>query len=112
MSMQKVVGDRLRPLDKTDPFGVAQAKALITTTLGLIEKHVADRTWMMGDDFTLADCAAAPPLFYVDKLMSLGETHKATRRYYERLLQRPSFARALKEAEPYFAMFPKERAAS
>src|SRR5262249_4404734 len=97
MPMQKVVGDRLRPPSKTDPYGVDQAKALITTTLGLIEKHMATRRWTMGDEFTLADCSAGPPLFYVNKLMPFGDTHRNAWTYFERLLARPSFARALKE---------------
>lgn len=112
MSMQKVVGDRLRPAGKSDPFGVEQAKTLIATSLDLIEMHMAARTWAMGDEFTLADCAAAPPLFYVNKLMPFGGTHKNAWKYFDRLMARASFTRVLKEAEPYFSMFPKERAAS
>ena len=110
--MQKVVGDRLRPSGKNDPHGVEEAKALLQTALGMIEQDMATKTWAMGDAFSIADCSAAPPLFYVNKVMPFGDTHKNVQRYLGRLMERPSFARALKEAQPYFAMFPQERAAS
>jgi glutathione S-transferase len=60
----------------------------------------------MGEDFTMADCAAAPALFYADKVMPLEGA--GTKAYFERLKARPSFARTLKEAEPYLGMFPSE----
>jgi glutathione S-transferase len=106
MQMQKVVGDKLRPEGSKDAYGVEQARATIRTTLDLIEAHIAGKQWMMGDAFTMADCAAAPPLFYVDKLMPFATTHRQTAAYLERLKARPSFARVLNEAEPYFKMFP------
>jgi glutathione S-transferase len=61
----------------------------------------------MGDDFTMADCAAAPALFYADMVMPFRETHQNAMAYLDRLKQRPSYARVLKEAEPYFKMVPK-----
>jgi glutathione S-transferase len=110
--MQKVVGDRLRPPGKNDPRGVEEAKALIQTALGMIEQDMATKTWAMGDAFSLADCSAAPPLYYVNKVQPFDDSQKNTRQYLDRLMARPSFARALKEAQPYFAMFPAERAAT
>jgi len=111
MEMQKIVGDRLRPADKRDPLGVEQARAKLRTACDLVEKYIAGKTWIMGDAFTMADCAAAPALFYVDKVMPLAESHRGTAAYLERLMQRPSYARVLKEAEPYFNLFPQENAA-
>jgi glutathione S-transferase len=111
MEMQNVVGDRLRPAGSRDPFGVEQARAKLRTACDLVEKYIAGKTWIMGDAFTIADCAAAPALFYVDKLMPLAKSHKGTAAYLERLKQRPSYARVLKEAEPYFNLFPQEDAA-
>jgi glutathione S-transferase len=67
---------------------------------------MAKRTWAAGETFTLADCAAAPALFYANKVMAFSETHPATTSYLQRLMQRPSFARVLEEAQPYFKMFP------
>lgn len=106
LHMQKVVGDTLRPEGSKDPFGVGQVKATMTTALGVIEGEIGSRPWIMGETFTMADCAAAPALFYVDKVMPFGATHPNTMAYLERLMARDSFARVLKEAEPYFKMFP------
>jgi glutathione S-transferase len=106
MQMQKVVGDRLRPDGAHDPHGVDQAKKMMITTLDLIEEQVAGKQWFIGDAFTMADCAAAPALFYADKIVPFGTTHRQTMAYLERLKARPSFARVLEEAEPYFKMFP------
>ena len=105
--MQKVVTDRLRPAGQNDSFGVDQAKALLKTACGMIDQEMATKTWAMGDAFSMADCAAAPALFYADKVIHFGETHKNVAGYLDRLMRRPSFARALEEAQPYFALFPK-----
>ena len=106
LHMQKVVGDRLRPEGKKDPHGVEDARRRLTVALDMIDAEMAGKTWAMGDDFTMADCAAAPPLFYIDKLFPLADTHKNAAAYLRRLLERPSYARAIEEAKPYFSMFP------
>jgi glutathione S-transferase len=105
-TMQKIVTDRLRPPGKNDLFGVEQAKSQLSIALDMIDEDMATKTWAMGDAFSMADCAAAPSLFYANKVMPFGQTHKHVARYFERLMQRPSFARAIAEAEPYFKMFP------
>jgi len=104
--MQKGVGDRLRPEGKKDPHGVENARARLTVTLDMIDVEMAGKTWAMGDDFTMADCAAAPPLFYIDKLFPLAGTHQNAVRYLGRVLERPSYARVIEEAKPYFSMLP------
>ncbi len=106
--MQKITGNRIRPEGKTDPFGVEQARARMATALGMIEQDTGER-WAMGADFTLADISAAPALFYADKIKPLKDAYPKTNAYLERLKARPSFARTLKEAEPYFHMFPQEK---
>jgi glutathione S-transferase len=103
----KIVTDRLRPPGKNDPQGVEEAKALLRTALGLIEEDIAGKTWAVGEAFTMADCAAAPSLFFADKIMPFGETHPKTAAYRARLMARPSYARALAEAEPYLKLMPK-----
>jgi glutathione S-transferase len=108
LPVQKIVGDRLRPQGKKDPHGVEEAKARIQSCYGMIEKEVATKTWAMGEAFSLADCGASPALFYANKVMPFGETHKNVTAYFERLKARPSFARVIKEAEPYLGMFPQE----
>jgi len=108
LPMQKVVGDRLRPAGSKDPHGVEDAKRRIHTALGMIDQEMATKTWAMGETFSMADCAAGPPLFYINRLMPFADTHKNVAAYFKRLTERPSYARALKEAEPYFKMFPQE----
>lgn len=105
--MQKIVGDRLRPEGRHDPHGVEEARATLKTSLGLVEEDMAGKTWAMGEDFTMADCAASPALFYADMVAPFGETHPRAAAYLARLKARPSFARALKEAEPYMHMVPQ-----
>ena len=75
-------------------------------TLGLLEQDMASRTWATGEAFGLADCAAAPALFYADKVMPIATDFPNMKGYLDRLMRRPSYARVLREAEPYFAMFP------
>ena len=104
--MQRIVGDRLRPAGKTDPYGVEAARAQLLKSYGMIDEEMAARTWAMGEAFTLADCAAGPPLFFANKLIPFGDSHPNLARYFERLTQRPSFARSLAEAEPYMKFFP------
>jgi glutathione S-transferase len=105
--MQKVLTDRLRPAGANDSFGVEQARALILTAYGLMEIAMAAKTWAIGDAFTMADCAAAPALFYGAIAVPFGENHKNVAAYLERLKLRPSYARVLKEAEPYFKYVPR-----
>jgi glutathione S-transferase len=104
--MQKIIGDRLRPAGKNDPHGVEEAKALLRTACDMLDQDMGTKTWAMGNEFGMADCAAAPPLFYTHMVMPLDDTHKNVARYLDRLMERPSYARVLKEAQPYFAMFP------
>ncbi len=108
LPMQKIVGDRFRPEGQKDPYGVEEAKARLHSCYGMIDKDIGTKTWVMGDAFSLADCAAAPALFYANKLLPFGDGHKNLTAYFDRLTARPSFARVLREAEPYFAMFPQE----
>jgi len=104
--MQKVVGDKLRPEGKKDPHGVENARARLTVSLDMIDAEMAGKTWAMGDEFTMADCAAGPPLFYIDRLFPLAGSHKNVARYLGRLRDRPSYARVIEEAKPYFPMLP------
>ena len=67
---------------------------------------MASKTWACGDAFSMADCAAAPSLFYADKVLPFRDQHKHLAAYFDRLLERPSYARALREAEPYMKLFP------
>lgn len=109
MPMQKIMIDRMRPEGKGDGIGVAEARAQLRTSYGMIERQMESGGWAMGDDFTLADCAAAPALFYGGMAEPFGEGHGNVAAYLERLKARPAFARVLEEAEPYFQMVPREK---
>ena len=106
--MQKIVADRIRPKVSRDAYGVEEARALLAKGCAMVDRDMAGRPWAAGDAFSLADCAAAPALFYADKVMPLGEPYPDAAAYLERLKARPSMARVLVQAEPYFRYFPTE----
>lgn len=107
--MQKIVTDRLRPAGRNDAYGVEQAKAQLRAACDFIEREMEAKTWMTGEAFTLADCAAAPALFYANTVVPFDKTQGKLGAYLGRLMTRPSFARVLEEAEPYFTLFPMEQ---
>jgi glutathione S-transferase len=104
--MQKFVFDSLRVAEDRDRQGVAEAKAMLERAYGWLDGALAGREWAAGEAFSLADCAAAPALFYADWVYPIGETFTRVRAYRQRLLARPSFARAVNEARPYRKLFP------
>ncbi len=98
--MQRIVWDKVQGWN--DP-GVAEARATLRTAYEMLDRQLTD-TWVTGADFTVADCAAAPSLFYARTLEP--STSKKLNAYFERLLERPSVVRTVAEARPYFAMYP------
>lgn len=104
--MQAIVFDRLRGEADRDPHGVAQARRLLDTTYAWLDDTLDGRRWAAGEDFSLADCAAAPSLFYADWVHPIDPGLTRLRGYRQRLLERPSFARVVDEARPYRALFP------
>jgi glutathione S-transferase len=100
------VFDFIRPQGKQDPFGVAQQRALLDKAYLWLDQHMASRTWAAGKAFSLADCAAAPALLYADWTHPIPPALANLRAYRTRLLERPSYARALHEARPYRHLFP------
>ncbi|MCP3138265.1 glutathione S-transferase family protein [Pyxidicoccus xibeiensis] len=108
--MQKIVTDNLRPEGRGDPHGVELAREALRTAYAIIEREMATKPWAMGDVFTLADCAAAPALFYANKVVPFGEVYRNTAAYLARLMERPSFARVVEEARPYLHLFPVKNA--
>jgi glutathione S-transferase len=103
---QKVVADRMRPEQVRDAYGTNEARALLDKAYGWLDRVMADREWAAGDVFSLADCAAAPFLFYADWTHPIDPAFVHVRAYRARLLARPSFARAVDEARPYRSYFP------
>lgn len=104
--MQKIVADVLRGPGERDPKGVVDAKTRLDASYEWLDGELKGRTWAAGEDFTLADCAAAPSLFYADWVHPISERFGTLRAYRARLLERPSFARAVEEARPYRSFFP------
>jgi glutathione S-transferase len=97
---------------RDEPDQAATAAAALPIAYDQIEARMAGREWAAGDAFSLADCAAAPALFYASVVIPFAERHTALAAYFERLIARPSVARVLVEARPYFEMFPlKDRLA-
>ena len=104
--MQKIVLDAIRPRDRRDPHGVGEARTLLDTAYRWLDTTIAGRRWAAGDAFSLADCAAAPSLFYADWAHPIDLSLTTLRAFRQRLLSRPSFARAVDEARPYRRNFP------
>lgn len=104
--MQKVVFNEIRPEADRDAYGVKEAKAMLDNAYAWLNGALTNTQWAAGDNFTLADCAAAPALFYADWVHPIPETLENTRAYRARLLARPAFARAVDEARPYRGYFP------
>ncbi|WP_201831490.1 glutathione S-transferase family protein [Microvirga zambiensis] len=104
--MQKIVFDHIRQEKDRDPCGVADANAMLDRAYAWLDKTLAGREWAAGDTFSAADCAAAPSLFYADWVHPVGEAYARVRGYRQKLLARPSFARAVDEARPYRHFFP------
>ncbi|MGO4716318.1 glutathione S-transferase family protein [Bradyrhizobium sp. 2TAF24] len=103
-----VIANRMRPAAQKDTLGVEAARARLKTALDIVEAEMATRTWAAGDAFTMADCAAAPALFYANQVIPFADSHPHTMRYFERLSQRPSYARVRQEAEPYLRLVPQD----
>jgi glutathione S-transferase len=104
--LQAIVADALRPSHQRDPYGVAQYRSQLDTAYGWLDPYLAGRTWAVGEHFTLADGSAAPSLFYADWTHPIDARFAHIHAYRRRLLERPSFARAVDEARPYRALFP------
>ena len=106
LPMQKIMIDRMRPDGKHDPHGVEEARAQLRTSYAMIEQQLAKGSWAVGEEFGLADCAAAPSLFYADWIEEIGPGRPKLAAYRARLLAHPIVARAVDEGRPYRAYFP------
>jgi glutathione S-transferase len=105
--MQTLVSDRMRAEGERDAKGVADAQSLLNTAYGWLEKQLPHQGWAAGSSFSLADCAAAPALFYADWVHPIGNRFPNVCAYRARLLARPSIARTVDEARPYRKLFPR-----
>ena len=105
-NMQKAGNDVLRPEGCRDPYGVDKARKDLRTAYDWLEANLGDGPWAIGEQFTLADCAAAPSLFYADWLEEIGPDRPRLAAYRARLLAHPVVARAVDEGRPYRQFFP------
>jgi glutathione S-transferase len=105
-TMAKVVLDNIRAEGQHDPIGVEEAKRAVHAAYGVAETQLGERQYIVGDSFTMADCAAAPALWYGVRNVPLDGKYPRIAAYRERLNARPSFARALKGCEPLFHLYP------
>jgi glutathione S-transferase len=105
--MQKIVGDSLRPEARNDPEGVGEARRMLDTAYAVLDRQLAGNTWTAGAEFTLADCAAAPALFYARVVHRWNDRERPNlARYYGDLRRRASVARVVEEARPFRELFP------
>jgi glutathione S-transferase len=105
--VQTIVFDALKPEERRDPETVADARRTLDTAYGLLEGHLDGREVAAGSAFSIADCAAAPALFYAWVPQPWSEAaHPNLTRYYRDLAHRPSYARVIDEARPYRHVYP------
>ena len=100
--MQEIVADTFRAVRRD----MAPERQALGAAYGMLEERMAARTWAAGDEFSMADCAAAPALFYASTLVPFATESTNLRAYFERLMARPSVRRVIDEAKPYFGMYP------
>jgi glutathione S-transferase len=104
--MQAIVSNRLRPNGTQDDLGIESARATFDTAYPMLDRRMAERTWVAGEAFSMADCAAMPPLFYADAVHPYRARYPALAAYFERLVNRPSAQRVIREAQPWMQYFP------
>ena len=100
--MQQIVADRLHGTNGD----MKNERAALETAYGMIERRMASRSWIAGSGFSMADCAAAPALFYAGTVLPFPDRFTHLKTYFDRLADRPSFQRVIAEARPYFAFYP------
>lgn len=104
--MQALTGDLLRAEHERDPVTVAQARERLSSTYAFIDQRMNGRTWVCGDDFSMADCAAAPALFYAVTYVPVPDGLIHLSAYVERLMAHPAVARVIDAARPWFKFYP------
>lgn len=103
---QPSVNHALRPEGQGDAYSAEQGLNTLRTAYDWLEANLPDGEWAAGNALTLADCAAAPALFYADWVDEIGPTRPRLTAYRARLLAHPVIARVVDEARPYRAYFP------
>jgi glutathione S-transferase len=104
--MQAFTTDRLRPEGERDARNVSQARDTLSTAYAMFDRQLEGRTWVAGGAFSLADCAAAPALFYALTYLPLPPQHARLAAYFERLVAHPAVALTIEQARPFFQFYP------
>ena len=104
--MQRIVAQTFRPADAKDAFGENEARKTIRRTYDILEERLGETPHPGGEAFSMADCAAAPALFYAQAAEPFADSHPRIARYFDALVARPSYARVLEEAKPFLQYFP------
>jgi glutathione S-transferase len=100
--LQQIVFDRLRGAHGD----LTRERSALQTTYGMLNRQMASRIWLASEEFSLADCAAAPALFYAGTLEPFPDNYGHLKAYFERLMNRPSVQRVIDEARPWFSFYP------
>ncbi len=105
--MQALTADLLRPEGERDALGVAQARERLLSTYALIDRQLqGTRAWLVDSDFSMADCAAAPALFYAVTYVPLPSEHRQLAAYFDRLMDHPAVSLTVDQARPWFRFYP------
>ena len=104
--MQQIVGDRLRSARGDKCGDMSGERSTLKTAYAMIDRHMAGRAWVAGQDFSMADCAAVPALFYAVTLEPFPDGAGHLKAYFDRLMERPSVQRVMEEAKPFFSFYP------
>lgn len=110
--MQALTADLLRAESDRDQISVTRAREALSSAYAWTERHLEDRTWMAGSAFSMADCAAAPALFYAVTYVPIASHQERLIAYFDRLMERPSVARTIDAARPWFKFYPGRRGLS
>lgn len=100
--LREIVNDKIREANSD----LSGARATLETAYGMIDRQLTSKDWCAGENFSMADCAAAPALFYTSTLLAFPNHYVHLSAYFERLMNRPSVRRVLEEAKPYFSLYP------
>jgi len=105
--MNAIVQEYLIDPDAPDEARIERAKAALDAAYDWLEGQIAEHGWAVAEaDFSMADCAAAPSLFYADWVHEIGDARPRLKAYRARLLERPSVAQVVERARPYRPLFP------
>lgn len=104
--MQACTADLLRAEESRDRWHVDQARGVLASAYGMLDRQLEGRPWLTGEAFSMADCAAAPALFYAVTYVPLPPQHSRLAAYFDRLMDRPSVARTIDQARPFFKFYP------